>query len=310
MIFIGLSKLAKELNFKKSNGIAYGNLNGYLLTLSEGAGIKILTISISEETLEKLESLNKDLLEEDLKKNFRIINFSVTNLCIIVVFQDNPGTMKKYRLFIDWIIPKLKSYDIKGITHCSHCFQPIDNENINYKSINNTVFALHDTCAKEVIDEVKNSEEALKHNVLLASIGSLLGGIIFSIPWAIAYYYGWFVGWLGFLIGIGAKKGYEIFGGKSSKLKLVITIFVTIISVIFAQILGEFIYCAFEISKGNIDIYYSEIPLLIKYLLLEDPLYRSAMIEDLIMGLIFGSLGIFSIISEIKNEKTTISDVI
>lgn len=310
MVFVGLSKLAKELNFKKHKGIIYGNLDGYLLTFSEDMGVKYLSITISEESPEKLDSITEKLSRIDFKREFRILDFLVTNIYILVIFHDNPGTMKKYREFIDWIIPQLKSYNIKGLSHCSHCFQPFDDKDIVYKNINNIVFALHNSCAKTVADEIKLEEESLKkYNILRASIGSLLGGVIFSIPIGILYYLGWYAGLFGFLIGLGAKKGYEILGGKAGKVKLSLVIVFTLLTVVLSKFLGEFIYFAMEITKGNVGAYYSQIPLLIKELLVNNTSYSTSIIIDIGVCFAFAFLGLSGVITELNDAKPTISDV-
>lgn len=45
MIGSALKKLAAENGLTISGGIAYGKLSGYAITLSEGAGYKLLTVS-------------------------------------------------------------------------------------------------------------------------------------------------------------------------------------------------------------------------------------------------------------------------
>ena len=71
MIGSALKKLAAENGLTISGGIAYGNYQGYAITLSEGAGYKLLTVS-THLTDTACNWLNSQLSGHDLMKEFRV----------------------------------------------------------------------------------------------------------------------------------------------------------------------------------------------------------------------------------------------
>lgn len=77
-------------------------------------------------------------------------------------------------------------------------------------------------------DIYKNEEKQLGKGI----IGAILGSMVGSIVWAVAYYMGWFFAVIGMLIGIGAKKGYELLGGKKCKAKVVVILIATVFGAI------------------------------------------------------------------------------
>ena len=141
---------------------------------------------------------------------------------------------------------------------------------------------------------------ALKgNNYLLSTIGAILGALIGAVPWAIAYYFGWFVGWLGFLIGVCAVKGYNIFRGKSGWQAILIIIFATVLGVAAGQILGDFFDIAKYIANG--ELYwatYSEIPKIYFYVLVNDAEMQSSTLLNFGLGLVFAGLGIWRMIKD------------
>lgn len=56
------------------------------------------------------------------------------------------------------------------------------------------------------------------NNYLKGFIGSLVGAIVFSVPWLLMYVYGGYIlSILAFVIGIGSFKFYKMFGGIVTK---------------------------------------------------------------------------------------------
>ena len=302
MIGIGYKKLAEELSLTQADGIAYGTIQGYVTTLSEGAGYKDIFISagINEETGQ---IIKKYLEDEENKNKYRITSFEMTDKSIYIVFFDNPGTMDRIRQFIEWFYPILNDAAALGANNCYECKQVLTDPVTKF--INNKAVLLHGYCAEKIAEDFKEQNKLTKEKSSLGKgfLGALIGGILGAIPWAIVYYFGWFVGWLGFLIGYLAQKGYSKFGGKSRKATIAVIGLAIIISVFFAQFLGECIGVGYYILNGEIPGYtLAEAPGLVFYVLSIDSEVAGSFFANIGIGMIFAALGTFSILKNISKE--------
>lgn len=164
---------------------------------------------------------------------------------------------------------------------------------------------MHESCIAHLNEEagIQHEEAKTTGSVLTGTVGALLGGIIGSIPWAIAYYFGWFVGWLGFLIGIAAKKGYELLKGKETRVKSVILVVVTIISVILVEFVAGIISWNIEFANdpelASYGLSFSQIASLFIEASIYDAEMRGALIGNFILSLIFAGLGIYSTVFDV-----------
>lgn len=130
MVGLGLKKLAKELGFKVDKGIAYGDYKGYTLSLSEGAGYKLLNIAAKSPSEEKILQFYDDMNREKLDEEYRAMDIAVGEQEIVVAFWDDPGTMKMYRAFIEWFLPRLSLYGFKGNDYCPRCGFELDSNSM------------------------------------------------------------------------------------------------------------------------------------------------------------------------------------
>lgn len=129
-------------------------------------------------------------------------------------------------------------------------------------------------------------------NYVLGIIGGLIGGFIASIPWILMYVYGnMILSLLAILIALGALKGYQIFKGKEDKN---LPIFIIIISVIVVTIATLIIIPKLLIIKDGNSITLTD--------LYNNSEFKTAIIKDYIISLIFTGLGISGVISSIKNK--------
>ena len=120
MIGSALKKLAAENGLTISGGIAYGNYQGYAITLSEGAGYKLLTVS-THLTDTACNWLNSQLSGHNLMKEFRVEDVQLSETGAVIVFNDNPGTMKRFHEFLQWFFPLLPQAGATGYDCCCSC---------------------------------------------------------------------------------------------------------------------------------------------------------------------------------------------
>ncbi len=126
-------------------------------------------------------------------------------------------------------------------------------------------------------------------------IGGIIGGMIAAIPWILMYIYGnMLLSLLAALIAFGVNYGYRLLKGKvDTKLPIIITVTSLMIVVVVTTVVIPLLLLHKEeyiVSFDNLRILY------------ENSDYRSAVLRDLVISIIFTFLGISGIVSKIKTE--------
>lgn len=303
MVGSSIKKYAEKNGLTVKNGVAYGIYSGYMVTLQEGSGWKSVDFAVcmTDELNGVLQGQLGQLLNEETKKEYRIMQLLVGKKRVSVKFFDKPGTMEKAEMFIDIICNKLSACEVPGEKYCAHCGQPIESV-LDAADVltGNAVCQMHKSCADTVEDQLAAERKELQSQGNLATgiIGAALGGIVGMIPWAVASYFGWFVGWLGFLIAFAAKKGYELLKGKECKAKAVTIIIVCIFAVLLAEVLGWTV--AFVMQGATV----AESLAYFFYLLSVEPEAQSAVISNVVLGLIFAGIGVFDVVRGIFSANS------
>ena len=132
-----------------------------------------------------------------------------------------------------------------------------------------------------------------KGSYITGIIGALIGGAIASIPWILTYSFAnMIVAVLATLIAGGAFLGYKIFKGKIGKgLPAIITIVSVIVITVVTLVICPMILLAkegLEVNRYNFQMLYSASEM------------RAAIIQDLIMSLLFTVLGIAAVVRSIS----------
>ena len=102
MVAKGLKDYAAEKGMKVSNGVAYGVIGGYMVTLKEGYGIKEVSVS-GAFTDECVRKVTQFLQTPGAKKEYRIADFTVLREAIVLEITDTVGTMKKIKALLDFL---------------------------------------------------------------------------------------------------------------------------------------------------------------------------------------------------------------
>lgn len=137
--------------------------------------------------------------------------------------------------------------------------------------------------------------EVKSGNIVLGTVGALIGGAIGTLPWVLCYVYAnmmWSI--MAVFIAIGAFKGYELLKGKIDKkvpyiigvISILCVSIATLVVIPYLLLLKEYGQASFELVKA----------------LYEVVEFKSAMIQDYIYSLLFTVLGISGIFSSIKRS--------
>lgn len=132
-----------------------------------------------------------------------------------------------------------------------------------------------------------------KGSYITGTIGAVIGGLVASIPWILTYSFAnMIVAVLATLIAGGAFLGYKIFKGKIGKaLPAIITVVSIITVTLITLVICPMILLAregLEVSVYNLEMIYSISEM------------KSAIIQDLIMSLLFTAIGIAAIVRSIS----------
>lgn len=305
MIGSGLKKLAKENGMKVAHGVAYGSLQGFAATLSEGNGYKQIVFTTKFPEPAKADALQAVLNGRNITREFRVQKLNLAPNGILVVFHDNPGTMKKIRAFLDWFIPLLKTNGASDVYTCCECGAPVTGG--CWKLIDGVAFYMHESCAEHVRRELAEDAEIRKQDAtgsyVTGLIGALLGSAVGAVLWAIVLNLGYVASIVGFAIGWLAEKGYGLLKGKQGKAKVLILILAVIFGVLLGNFAADAITLARMISEGEMyGMAYADIPALITFIFMEDAEYRSATIGNILMGLLFAGLGVFTLLRKAVKE--------
>lgn len=300
MISSAIKKFANQNNLTCNKGLAYGDYQGYFLTLEDGAGFKRANFGIRCSDPDVLTVLRGFLADKSFLKTYRLRGADVTETNVHLFFNDNPGTMPKLIAFLDVMVAKLRELSIPGAELCSCCGLPLQPGTAKRVLVNRNVYPMHAACMDRLHSEMAEHAETVKSegSAIGGILGGILGGIVGCIPWAVVYYLGYIVGWMGFIIGWCAKKGYDLAHGKQTWLKAVVVTIVSVICVVLAQYA---VYTFVIMGESGYSLIDSAI--VTAALMLEEPEIRSIVIRDTLIGWVFAGLGIFSTIAQIRAEN-------
>ena len=300
-------KFAVSKGLNVSNGVAYGSLDGYATTLSEGAGFKRIDVTTYFEDVDDLKALEQELNAIDLKREYRITQIAINQRSINIIFYDNPGTMKKLTAFVEYFYPLLAKYNAATSSYCPDCKQEIFDG--KWILIDGLAYHMHAACAGKVRWEVAAEEGAAKMTATgsygMGLLGAIIGAFVGGLVWAAALLAGFISALIGLLIGFLAQYGYKLFKGKQGKGKIAILI----VAIIFGVLVGNFAADSFTlaqmISAGELPGWtYGDIPLSIVAMLIADSEYLTSTLLNLGQGLLFAALGVFALLRKASKEVT------
>lgn len=303
MVAKGLKDYANEKGLKVSNGIAYGVIGGYMVTLKEGYGIKEISVSgaFTDEAVRKVAEFFQT---QGAKKEYRVANFNILREGIVFEITDTVGTMKKIKEFLEFLPNFLRQNGVLADGFCTACGNQIEaTDSSRVVLINGMAHRVHEGCSGSLMERAnveqarhETEEKNLGKGILGAVLGALLGGLV----WAVAYYIGYFFAIIGALIGFLAVKGYEKLGGKVCKAKMPIILVATLLGAVFGQVAGDVAYIMVEWQYSLLD---SILVFIYAFSDPENSEFVSGFCVDLALGSIFAVLGAIGVLKKASKEN-------
>lgn len=313
MIGSGLKKLAKENEMKVSHGVGYGSLRGFAATLSEGSNYKQIIFSTNFPDQEKKDAFMQLMNQTNIQREYRVQQMTMSPRTLSVVFLDTIGTMKKITAFLDWFLPLLEQGGATKYNVCVECGTEITAG--KWVLVDGIAYYLHDSCAQRVLSEVdaentQRKEEA-SGSYLTGTVGAILGALVGSVLWAVILYVGYVASIVGFVIGWLANKGYDLLKGKKGKGKVAILIVAVILGVIVGNFLPDLVEIASLINEGELPgVRLIDAPMLILAVMIDNPEYAAGVGGNILMGLLFAALGVYTVIRKAGQEVADLKAVV
>ncbi len=306
-----VKQLCEAHNFRMEKKFAYGEVNGYLITISEKMGLVSFYINcvFDNEDLEpkvkQIQQFMKQSTKLYPKPTYRFDRFGVE-----ANFYDNYKFVKSAENFFTEVTGFLKSIGVDGVERCCLCGEPMQNRTPKRINRNGHVLNCDGSCADAAVRGLAENSEVEKvtsRHYCRGTVGAILGTLIGIIPWIIVYMWGYFVGWLGALIAVCARKGYELLGGRAGRVKALIVIVVTLLAVVLAQFISICFELRSEAINQEIALSLSELIGISFQLIKEDEEVQRYFIGNLFMGFLFALLGLWDVIRSIFQESKEIN---
>ncbi len=298
MIGTALKSYATRSGLKVASGVAYGALRGYAVAMSDGAGTKQLVIStrFSDPTQEN--ALRAYLNEGNALKQYRVQNMTFTPQGIQILFTDTVGTMKCIEGFVDWFMPLLGQYGATGANICSECGMEITGEGLWALDSGVAACHVHEACGRKMQESAQTENDQVKEEAtgsyVTGIIGALVGALLGAVLWAIIASAGYIVALAGLVIGILSNAGYNLLKGKQGKGKIA----VLIVCVLVGVVVGTFAGCCLQFTDYlDAGLQWYHLPVLVIDTMMTVDTVFTAVIRDLVIGLLFAALGTYGVIA-------------
>ncbi len=301
MIGSGLKKLAKENGLRVASGVAYGSYQGYAVTFSEGSGYKRVDFATGFADPVQKTAFMDAVNAAGVQRTYRVQNLGISDRRIQVIFADSVGTMKKIQEFLAWFLPLLRQYGATSANICPHC--GCDVSSGRWILMDGTAYYMHDSCAQNLAAQLdagnaRRKEEAAG-SYITGAVGAVLGAAIGAVLWAVILVAGYVASIAGLAIGFLSQKGYDLLKGKQGKGKVAILIVAIVLGVVLGTFGG---YVAAFLAEFGSEYGFAYVAQFAVKRLLGNPL---TMAKDLLLGLVFAALGVFSIL---RNAGRAVAD--
>lgn len=242
MIFKNAKKLARELDWHKTNDGVFGLYKGYFFNVANSSLLSNPPLKFVSATTDQLTEQQKQQIKTALdsnKKNLKFNSFEINENGIFIQFIEtfNTAKLKTTYSLLDYLVELFKKLNIPEQNNCHNCRTK---ERINYYDLNHTGIILCKTCFNQLDNDFKEIERkriSEEKNYVLGFLGSILFSIPGIIVWVlIAVYLERLASGMALIIAFLGLKGYEYFKGRQGKLTKYLIVLTNILSILIANI--------------------------------------------------------------------------
>jgi len=280
----------KEIGFKAVDDIVYGVHDGYLVSITDGNGITSMFVDLvlpsidceDSEKIKKIISINS--------KQYSILRAEVNETGALIVFASTVSSFNKLKDFFYTFLQQLRSAKIGGASICSNCGKPISS--LKIISIYEHMHTCDPDCASHLVSKHIASRKRKRPNFLPGLLGALLGALVGVVPLIVLSRLDMFVLWCGIFIGLFAKGGYELFGGRNCIGKIICLPIISFIAII-PSLFYSYCYSLNEIWLGkHYVVSYDKIVELVYSYIIESGPIRTMLLTETVIAFSFAILGL------------------
>lgn len=294
-----LKEWAVKKGWTIKDGLAYGEVWGYLLTAFDGMGFKAFGVLLPELDEQTRWGLNEYFKEnkKELKLRAHVLQGRV--LVLQLMEQYRSASLEEMDKLVEALVVELRKRGVPQQGQCIFCGQAGAAETV---IVGGLATMAHENCFAQASSEIERAklEKAYEpKNYGMGLIGALLGSMVAAIPWILVQAYGQFVASiLGYLIGVGAKIGYNLFKGKTGAL----TRWIVLGSAVVTVVAAELVITLLVARKMGLPIGFETLILLLRV-----PEFLTAFLKDLGLSMFMALLGLWSVFSQLRQQEKSMA---
>ena len=216
-----LKKWVKQLNFKRIGKTAFGELEGYLFSIHQGAYMNECCLSVEGYFTDERKriQLGQMLHNPNVIKENGFYGIILNQNYISFQINANKKGIEKMKRFLSWLIPALQHADFVGASVCSCCRNPFQCDDAEYVLVDDRVCKVHAECMKQ-LSSLKNTagSDVCEKSYAKGILFSLLFGMLGALPTIYFYIFSWDFNIFVLAIVFGAYRGYEFSRAKRNRI--------------------------------------------------------------------------------------------
>lgn len=298
-----LNTFLTEQNFEIETNGATTYINDFQISISQVGSL----YSGMQTIAQVFSHLNDELIPvatsymKEKKKEFKIASYEVDNvgICMSIAHTNYAKLLE----VIQNVTIFLKEHEAKNKDFCPISGEPLDEATKRKLYYNNCIVYLNEESVQILNQEIERAEleyQNAPNNYAKGILGAIVGGAIGAVVWiVVGALLGVISGWIAFLIAFLAGFGYDKMKGKQNNTKIITASIVTLVYVILSMFLIYVIVVMQVMSQEGI----SGNPVALLFDILEqDPDIRVDFISDLVLGLVFGIIGVVCSIFQMRKS--------
>ncbi len=300
-----IKRFAAEHGMKVLKSCAYGELGGFLVSLSSDGGSRNLYINYLAGADTPEENGKRERLQaylEALKPRVHLLHYRVMSNGVAAGVRLNGKGMADLRMLLPQLLLVLSQEGFVGTVCCSRCGGPANGTEKIVLQGGARAQLLHEACITSLADEQRAAVQQQSRsgsNYWMGLLGAVLGTLVGLIPWILISRLGYFASVFGYLIGLCAKKGYELCRGKLGRPKLFILIACAVLGIVLAEYVDILIQVA-ELAEHGLG--FGELLSFTTALILWEPAVLTEFLVNAGLGLVFALAGLWSVFAQTKEE--------
>lgn len=228
----GLALFKKEFSLGESQGILYGDSQGFMITVGRSEHKIELFV---DARLDGVDEESVDTIRELIKNgsaDYKLSSYKMDAIGISVTARERDT--ERLIDFAYKLLDKMQELNIPGLSVCSNCGKPIESGCGTAVRIGSHAHYCDHDCFERLKQSDKEHKSTVHRHVrgsFAGFAGALTGCIAASVLYFILGLNDWFCAFVGVLFPIFTSLGYDMLGGQRSVAKAVTVVILPILSI-------------------------------------------------------------------------------